>query len=61
MDTRWIIKAGMQRRFIQAEIINNRPIHSSERMLYKDYDRRCSIEKNKVLAVDLKGLGAKTD
>jgi hypothetical protein len=33
---------------------------SSERMLYKDYDRRCSIEKRKILAVSLKGLGAKT-
>jgi hypothetical protein len=29
-------------------------------MLYKDYDRRCSIEK-KILAVRLKGLGVKTD
>jgi hypothetical protein len=27
-------------------------------MLYKDYDLRCSIEK-KILAVWLKGLGAK--
>jgi hypothetical protein len=29
-------------------------------MLFKDYDRRCSIEK-KILAVSLKGLGAKTN
>jgi hypothetical protein len=30
-----------------AAIVNDRPILSSERMLYKDYDRRCSFEKNK--------------
>jgi hypothetical protein len=41
-----------------AGIINDRPILSLERMLYKDYDRRCSIEKN-ILAVSLKGLDAK--
>jgi hypothetical protein len=28
-----------------AAIVNHRPILSWERMLYKDYDRRCSIEK----------------
>jgi hypothetical protein len=28
-----------------AAIVNDRPIPSSERMLYKDYDRRCSFEK----------------
>jgi hypothetical protein len=27
-------------------IVNDKPILSSERMLYKDYDRRCSIEIN---------------
>jgi hypothetical protein len=43
-----------------AAIVNDRPILSSERMLYEDYDRRCSIEKT-ILAVSLKGLGAKTD
>jgi hypothetical protein len=43
-----------------AAIVNDRPILSSERILYKDYDRRCSIEK-KILAVILKGLGAKTN
>jgi hypothetical protein len=37
-----------------------KPILSSVRILYKDYDRRCSIEK-KILAVSLKGLGAKTN
>jgi hypothetical protein len=25
--------------------INNRPILSSERLLHKDYDRKCSVEK----------------
>jgi hypothetical protein len=44
-----------------AAIVNDRPILSSERMLYKDYDRRCSIERKKILAVSLKGLAAKTD
>jgi hypothetical protein len=29
-----------------AAIVNDRPILSSEWMLYKDYDRRCSIENN---------------
>jgi hypothetical protein len=28
-----------------AAIVNDRPILSSERMLLKDYDRRCLIEK----------------
>jgi hypothetical protein len=42
-----------------AAIVSYRLILSSERMLYKDYDYRCSIEK-KILAVSLKGLGAKT-
>jgi hypothetical protein len=41
-----------------AAIVNDRPILSSVRMLHKDYDRKCSIEK-KNLAVSLKGLGAK--
>jgi hypothetical protein len=40
-----------------AAVANDRPILSSERMLYKDYDRRYSIEKIP-LAVSLKGLGA---
>jgi hypothetical protein len=30
-----------------AAIVNDRPIFSSERMLYKDYDRGCSVEKKK--------------
>jgi hypothetical protein len=39
---------------------NDRPILSPERILYKDYDHRCSFEKKIILAVSLKGLGAKT-
>jgi hypothetical protein len=30
-----------------AAIVNDRPILSSERMFYKDNDRRCSVEENK--------------
>jgi hypothetical protein len=41
-----------------AAIENDRPILFSERMSYKGYDHKCSIEK-KILAVSLKGLGAK--
>jgi hypothetical protein len=29
-----------------AEIVKDRPILSSERMLHKDYDIKCSVEKN---------------
>jgi hypothetical protein len=43
-----------------ASIVNDRPILSSKRMLYKDYDRMCSIEKN-IQAVGLKVLGANTN
>jgi hypothetical protein len=43
-----------------AEIVNIRPIVSSERMIYKEYGDKCSIEKN-ILAVSLKGRGAKTN
>jgi hypothetical protein len=43
-----------------AAIVNDKLILSSERMLHKDYDRRCSIEKI-ILAVSLKGLGAETN
>jgi hypothetical protein len=43
-----------------AATINDRPILSSERMIYKDYDGRCSIEINN-LAVSLKGFGVKTN
>jgi hypothetical protein len=39
--------------------IRDKPIFSLERMLHKDYDRKCS-EKN-LLVVSLKGLGAKTN
>jgi hypothetical protein len=44
-----------------AAIVNDRPILSLERILYKDYDRKCSVEKKKILAVSLKELGAKTN
>jgi hypothetical protein len=44
-----------------AAIVNDRPILSSERVLYKDYDRRYPIEKKEMLAVSLKGLSAKTN
>jgi hypothetical protein len=37
----------------------DRPVLSSERMLHKDYNRKCSVEKKKILVVGLKGLGAK--
>jgi hypothetical protein len=41
-----------------AEIIKDRSILSSERMLRKDYESKCSVDK--VLVVGLKGLIAKT-
>jgi hypothetical protein len=41
-------------------IVNYRHILSLERMLHKDYGRKCSVEK-KLLAVSLKGLVAKTN
>jgi hypothetical protein len=44
-----------------AAIANDRPILSSEKILYKDYDLRCSTEKRYILAVSLKELGAKTN
>jgi hypothetical protein len=40
--------------------IREKPILSSERMLYKDYDRKGSVAKKSVV-VGLKGLGAKTN
>jgi hypothetical protein len=40
--------------------IRDKPIFSSERILYKEYYRKCSVEK-RILAVSLKGLGAKTN
>jgi hypothetical protein len=41
--------------------IRDKPIFSSERVLHKDYDRKCSVERKKkeFLVVSLKGLGAK--
>jgi hypothetical protein len=41
-----------------AAIIIYKPILSSERILHKDYNRKCSIAKN--TGHDLKWLGAKT-
>jgi hypothetical protein len=40
--------------------IRDKPIFSSDRMLWKDYDRNGSVEKKSVV-VSLKGLGAKTN
>jgi hypothetical protein len=40
------------------EIVNDRPILSSERMLHKDYDRKYSVGK-KMLVVSFKSLVAK--
>jgi hypothetical protein len=42
-----------------AVIVNDWPILSSERMFYKDYDRKCLVEK--ILVVDLTGLVPKTN
>jgi hypothetical protein len=38
-----------------AAIVKVRPILSSERMLHKDYDRRCSIEKRKCSGHEAQG------
>jgi hypothetical protein len=44
-----------------AAIVNDRPIHSSERMSHKDYDIKCSIENKKVIAeTRFSGLTLKT-
>jgi hypothetical protein len=40
--------------------IRDKPIFSSERMLYKDYNRKSSVGK-KSLVVGFKGPGAKTN
>jgi hypothetical protein len=42
-----------------AAIVNDRLILSSERMLHRDYNHKCSVDK-KILVMGLKGLGAKT-
>jgi hypothetical protein len=44
-----------------SSIVNDRPILSSERMLHKDYERKCSVKKKKLLVVSLKGLVTKTN
>jgi hypothetical protein len=38
--------------------LNDRPAFLSERMLHKEYDRKCSVEKRKLLIVGLKWLVA---
>jgi hypothetical protein len=43
-----------------AAIVNNRRILLSERMLHKDYNRKCPVGK-KLLVVSLKGLVAMTN
>jgi hypothetical protein len=43
-----------------AAILNDRPILFSERMLHKDYNCECSVEK-KMLALSLKELVTKTN
>jgi hypothetical protein len=48
---------GWMRWWGLAAIVNDRPILSSERMLYKDHDRKCSIEKKKFLP----GVTRRTD
>jgi hypothetical protein len=39
-------------------VVNDIPIIWAERMLYKDYNCKCSVEE-KILVVGLKRLGAK--
>jgi hypothetical protein len=46
---------------IPAAIINDRPILPLERMLHKDYNRKCSVRKLNYCVVSVKGLGAKTN
>jgi hypothetical protein len=45
----------------QQQLKKDRPILLSERMLHKDYNRKCLIEKNETLVVSLKELVAKTN
>jgi hypothetical protein len=37
-------------------IVKYRTILSSERMLHRDYNRKCSVDKIELLVVGLKGL-----
>jgi hypothetical protein len=39
--------------------IRSKPIFSSERMLHKDYDRKCAVDK--IFLLGLKGLDTKTN
>jgi hypothetical protein len=43
-----------------AAIVDYRPILSSDRMFYKDYENKYSVRK-KLLVVSLEGLVAKTN
>jgi hypothetical protein len=40
--------------------MRDKPIHPSKRMLYKDHDRKGSVEE-KTVVVNLKGLSPKTN
>jgi hypothetical protein len=51
---------GWQRWRGPAAIINDRSILSSERMLHKDYKRRCSVE-NKIIGRESQGIVAKSN
>jgi hypothetical protein len=44
----------------QAAIVKDRPVFSSERMLHKDYNPKCSVSE-KLLIVSLKGPVSETN
>jgi hypothetical protein len=48
---------SVQKLYNEERSAANKPIHSSERMLHKNNDRKSSVDKTEV--VILKGLGAK--
>jgi hypothetical protein len=54
----WVPREWLRWRGLAA-IVNDRPILSSESMLHKDYNRKCSVEK--MLVVNIKGFVAKTN
>jgi hypothetical protein len=46
----------------RSPFIRDKPIHSSERMLHKDYNLNDSVAKKKnAFVISLKGLGTKTN
>jgi hypothetical protein len=45
---------------VSPTIVNERPVLSSDRMLHKDYDLKCSVEEKRLKVVSLKGLVDKT-